>query len=469
MSMIPRQPSDEDAFIVELRTALNTIDSLHKKLNTTYNSNSQEQLARRIATLYELGQAYSQLPGPKSLALANHFYQEAHALANTSNYPAPWKATTVAMIHTATTNLSKERGGQIRQEQIAKQETRDLSYATEKPYKGYWVKPKAYILPTVEIILSLLLILAFLQRIPITRFLRVEPYACASGNITINGSTALLPFLRLAQGEYGKLCGTQTKISLNQLPNGQPLSQGSANGLIQLLQTNSPINVASTDTYADATADPTLNLIDHQVAVVVFALVVNKFVTQKANNLPIRTLSNDQIAAIYNGDINDWQDVDKSFNSGALSVISRPASSETRATFEKYVLGNTETTISPPDLLTDIDSKVADAICNTKGAIGYVPLYYYSYYHLSTKNKDCLQVVAINGYNPLVSSVVTSKPYRYQFWSLEHLYTKGNDTELTQTFLSFMHSDTMMEYFHQYDRYGYLSPFALPDSMLASH
>src|SRR5205823_734931 len=82
------------------------------------------------------------------------------------------------------------------------------------------------------------------------------------------------------------------------------LLNGSSNGLIQVL--NNKVDIGTSDAYADPVET---DLQDHQVAVVVFALVVNSKVTDAIN---LTNLTTDQIQAIYSGSVNNWYEVKSS-------------------------------------------------------------------------------------------------------------------------------------------------------------
>src|SRR5205807_4360916 len=87
------------------------------------------------------------------------------------------------------------------------------------------------------------------------------------------------------------------------------------------------------------------DLVDHQVAIVVFVMIVNSKVTGVTN------LTIDQLKGIYDGTITNWSQVGGP--NLKIVVVSRPTSSGTRATFQKYILGGPEKISGPTSLTTD--------------------------------------------------------------------------------------------------------------------
>lgn len=97
--------------------------------------------------------------------------------------------------------------------------------------------------------------------------------------------------------------------------------------------------------------------------------------------------------------------------------VVRPATSGTRATFRKYVLGGRDE--NGKLLTTDSSETVRDTVANTPGAIGYVGVAYLT---------ASVRVMAIGGQLPTPENISAG---RYAFWGFEHMYTIG-------AFLDFM-------------------------------
>src|SRR5689334_9109425 len=149
-------------------------------------------------------------------------------------------------------------------------------------------------------------------------------YNCVTGSITASGSTALAPLVKAVAQEYSTKCSGAT-ITVN--------LGGSKTGLANAEAGS--VNIGNSDVPAGPTQT---DLVDHQVAVVIFGVIVNK-------GVGVTNLTTAQIKGIYSGTFTNWNQV-----GGAnvpIVVVSRPASSGTRATFQKYLLGGPEKVSGP--------------------------------------------------------------------------------------------------------------------------
>src|SRR5215472_14473065 len=136
-------------------------------------------------------------------------------------------------------------------------------------------------------------------------------YSCVSGSITASGSTALAPLVKAVAQQYSSKC-TGATITVNLGGSKTGLANVEA-GSVDIGNSDVPAN---TQTQAD--------LVDHQVSVVVFAVIVNKDVT-------VTNLTTDQLKSIYSGKTTNWSQVGGP--NLPIVVVSRPVSSGTRATF----------------------------------------------------------------------------------------------------------------------------------------
>jgi phosphate transport system substrate-binding protein len=262
------------------------------------------------------------------------------------------------------------------------------------------------------------------------------------GKITIAGSTALLPLVNQSKEAYMNQECSSAKIIVQ--------ASGSKDGLNQIEK--GKVDIGTSDIFADPTNK---YLQDHQVAIVVFALVIHK---DKAL-ASITNLSTQQIQSIYGGAFNNWGQVNSVMTTPPnIIVVSRPPTSGTRATFGMYVLKGVETVSGSQ--VGDKSDDVAQFVCKTSGAIGYISLFYY-YQH-----NGCLQLLSIDTHAPTPENVENNT---YMFWNIEHMYTQGQPTGLTENFIKYMYTDTIKMYIKQYDQYGYLDMNNIPKSVLATH
>ena len=136
-----------------------------------------------------------------------------------------------------------------------------------------------------------------------------------TNSITIAGSTALLPLVKQAAQDYQSK-NPQLKISVS--------GGGSRVGITQAAQKGVDIG------NSDIAAPDQPNLIDHQVAVVQFDVVVNP-----ASG--VTKLTSDQIKQIFSGKITNFKQVGG--KDVTITIINRPRSSGTRAVFVEKVMG----------------------------------------------------------------------------------------------------------------------------------
>src|SRR5215472_3141403 len=111
-------------------------------------------------------------------------------------------------------------------------------------------------------------------------------YNCVTGSITASGSTALAPLVKAVAQQYSTKCSGAT-ITVN--------LGGSKTGLANVEAGS--VNIGNSDIKADPATQQ--DLVDHQVAVVIFGVIVNK-------GVGVTNLTTAQIKAIYAGTTTTW-------------------------------------------------------------------------------------------------------------------------------------------------------------------
>lgn len=220
-----------------------------------------------------------------------------------------------------------------------------------------------------------------------------------SGTITAAGSSALKP---LADDAADSFLNDHPDVSIT-IDAG-----GSGEGLKQVSE--GTVDIGNSDVAAEDKLDETAakELVDHQVCVVTMAPIVNKDV--------------------------GGPDED-------IVLVTRPESSGTRATFQKYALdGNEEA--SNTSMETDDSGVLLTNVKSTNGAIGYVALSYLT-------GDAGVETVAIDDVEPTLENTYSGK---YPVWTFEHMYTKGEPNEVTKAFLDYITGD---EYGAQMEKLGY--------------
>ena len=197
------------------------------------------------------------------------------------------------------------------------------------------------------------------------------------GTITAAGSSALKPLVDEASQKFIEK-NPNVSITVD--------AGGSGEGLKQVSEGTVTIGNSDVSAEEKLDADQAKELVDHQVCVVTMAPIVNKDVTEAG----VKDLSTDQLIGIFTGQITNWKDVGGPDED--IVLVTRPSSSGTRATFEKYALnGNAEA--ENKSMETDDSGVLLKNVSDTKGAIGYVALSYL------VDNKD-VDAVSIDGVAP---------------------------------------------------------------------
>lgn len=232
-----------------------------------------------------------------------------------------------------------------------------------------------------------------------------------SGSITISGSTALQPLVEEAAAEF-----------MAEHENAQISVQGggSGTGLSQVFQ--GAVNIGNSDIFAEEKDGlDASQLVDHKVAVVGFAVVVNP-----ANTLD--SLSKDDLIKVFTGKVTNWKELGGPDEK--IVLVNRPKGSGTRAVFKAYALDGNE---EAEGITQESSGAVRQTVAQTKGAISYLALSYVD---------GSIKALEIDGVAPTEENITSGK---YPVWSYEHMYTRGEPTGLTKAFLDYMLSDAVQK------------------------
>ncbi|WP_128656100.1 phosphate ABC transporter substrate-binding protein [Paenibacillus sp. 598K] len=233
------------------------------------------------------------------------------------------------------------------------------------------------------------------------------------GSILAVGSSAMAPLVEQAANKFMDENGKVTVLVQ---------AGGSGTGLTQVSEGQSDIgnsDIFAQEKFKDDEAAKADELVDHQVAVVAMAAVVNPAVG-------VDNLTKDQLVKIFNGDVKNWSEVGGADQE--IVIVNRPSSSGTRKTFESYALGAASPDL-PGQIQEESSGNVKKLVSETPGAIGYLALSYLD---------DSVTALSYDGIEPSEDNV---KSGIYPIWAYQHMYTKGEPNEVVQAFLDFMLSD----------------------------
>lgn len=227
------------------------------------------------------------------------------------------------------------------------------------------------------------------------------------GQLLALGSSAMQPLVEEA---------AKTFMEKNQKVQVQVQGGGSGTGLSQASEGSA--DIGNSDIFAeekdgiDASA-----LVDHRICVVGMGAVTN-------TKVGIDNLTKQQLIDIFTGKITNWKDV-----GGvdlAITLVNRPKSSGTRATFYTFALDKNE---EIEGIQEESSGTVKQIISETPGAIGYLAFSYYD---------DSIKVLSLDGIAANEENVVNGT---YPVWAYEHSYTKGEPNNIAKAFLEYMKSD----------------------------
>jgi phosphate transport system substrate-binding protein len=249
----------------------------------------------------------------------------------------------------------------------------------------------------------------FLAALATSALLAGTGVAFAATNITIAGSTALLPLAKDAADAY-QAANKDVNISVS--------GGGSGTGINQVAAKAIDIGMS------DVPAPVDKNLTDNKVAVVTFAVIAHP-------GVGVKGLTKSQIQSIFSGKVTNWKDVGGADQK--IVVANRVKGSGTRATFENVMMSPVK--VAEGAISQDATGTVVSFVKQTPGAVSYASL-------SGIRAGSGVLTLAIDGADPTPANVVSGK---YPFWSYEHMLTNGPASGEVKKFIDFVtsHNDLL--------------------------
>jgi phosphate transport system substrate-binding protein len=272
----------------------------------------------------------------------------------------------------------------------------------------------------------------------------VKPFAtlppglvCEPGQLTVEGSSAFGPATTAAAGEYQAYCGDSDIVVRT------PGSLEGLNRLRDAPETDRLQRLALSDGKVPESDFP--GLVPHPVAVVPFTFVAN-------NKAPVDRLTLDQARKIFTGAVSRWSEITGNPNDTAeIRVVGRTASSGTRRTLERHVLGTENAPLEQADPTSEScvnrrqeDQHAGAIVCERSStldllnrvsavdyAIGYADV-------TDVKQTVGVKIISLDDRDATSDGIRAG----YPFWTVEYIYSDGplRDGSLATAFANYLAS-----------------------------
>lgn len=238
----------------------------------------------------------------------------------------------------------------------------------------------------------------------------VEEITPEETTVIVTGSTTVLPI------------ATQTAEQFNDMNDNITVTVsggGSGHGITSVATGDAHIGMASREIkQSEIDENPDVDFVDHVIALDGVAVIVSAQIYTNVTNITMA-----QLKAIYNGTINNWQDLGGP--NETIYVNEREEGSGTRDTFMEIV-GLEET---DADTAHSANSQVKQAVAGSDVGIGYVGLGYVG---------EDTPALMINGVEPTAATIGDGT---YPISRSLHMYTDGEPTGAIKAYLDYVMGD----------------------------
>ena len=233
-----------------------------------------------------------------------------------------------------------------------------------------------------------------------------------SGTVTASGSTTVQPLAQAASEQFMKENSGAT-VTIQ--------GGGSSTGITQVSEGSVEIGDSSRELKPEEEGK---GLVDNKVAYDIIVMIVNPDVS-------VTNLTADQAKGIFLGTIKNWSEVGGP--NAEIVVVIRDEASGTREMFDEKVLGSTkDKPVKPVSGAQEAGSSgiMRQSVASTPNAIGYV-----SYGYLD----KTVKAVELNSVKPTLANALNKT---YPLGRYLHMFTKGEPTGATKSYIDFVLSDT---------------------------
>ncbi|MEV4177364.1 substrate-binding domain-containing protein [Nonomuraea sp. NPDC049709] len=263
---------------------------------------------------------------------------------------------------------------------------------------------------TLVVLLTLVLVLSQLAR-PVD-----SSVACATGELSVEGSSVLMSTMQAVAAEYTRVCGDDTKIATR--------ATGSLSGVRGLLNADAA-RADGRIALSDGKSRYHDRLYGERLAIVVYFVVVN-------SEVGLTTLGVEDLQKINSGAWTDWRQVRGEGPSLPIRIVGRGQDSGTRQLFEERVLGTGENVLSSEECLEkdrnpdapvircerDDNAEVLEKISTIPGAIGYADAASVA----EARRAGSITALTLDG---KAFDAATAVESGYPFWTVEYLYLRA--------------------------------------------
>jgi len=233
--------------------------------------------------------------------------------------------------------------------------------------------------------------------------------------VTVAGSTTVMPLVEASAEEFNKI---QNAVHVSVTGGGSGVGiKNVAEGLADIAMTSRQVKPDEISTYNDSFEE-------FLVAYDAIAVVVSQPIYEAG----VTDLSQEEVAAIYSGEVANWMEVGGPDE--RIYVVAREVGSGTRDTFTGIVMGSIEAETPGVTTYHGSNAEVKTAVTSSDKAIGYVGINYVE--------GGALRAVAYDG---VIPSAETIKDGSYPLSRALNLYTFGDPSPAAEKFIEFVLSD----------------------------